>query len=44
MTAIDILAGLILAGLMIAQFWRVREANKEYMEALDEVRRLEACR
>lgn len=40
MRASDILTAFILGGLIVAQFWRVWDANREYNEALEEYNEL----
>ena len=42
MTASMFLAGVILFGLLIAQLYKVYEADKEYKQALDEYLRLKS--
>ena len=38
--AIDFLCGIILGALIVAQLWRVWDANREYMEAKEEYNEL----
>ena len=41
MNGIDLLCTFILGGLIIAQLWRVWDANREYQEAKKELEELE---